>query len=141
MLVWRQYQKNAELRKVPFELDLETFTLVATGSCTFCGIKPDRVRTYSGARVHQTTKDFGVFVYNGIDRLDSSRGYTADNVTSCCWDCNRAKGKLSTQEFDSWIERLVKFRSSYVSNCQTTSLVSAPFELEMTKDVPATMVP
>jgi 5-methylcytosine-specific restriction endonuclease McrA len=36
----------------------------------------------------------------GIDRMDSSRGYTRDNVIACCALCNDAKGNhLSADEF------------------------------------------
>jgi hypothetical protein len=34
-----------------------------------------------------------------IDRLDSSRGYTRDNIALCVWVVNRAKNALSVREF------------------------------------------
>jgi hypothetical protein len=33
----------------------------------------------------------GIERANGIDRIDSKRGYVANNVTSCCYTCNRMK--------------------------------------------------
>lgn len=34
----------------------------------------------------------------GIDRIDSSRGYQVDNITFCCFACNKAKGDVFTYE-------------------------------------------
>jgi hypothetical protein len=28
---------------------------------------------------------------NGIDRYDNTKGYTLDNIRSCCWNCNFMK--------------------------------------------------
>lgn len=46
--------------------------LIAGGRCTYCD---------------GTLDPTGI----GLDRKDSSRGYTADNVTPCCGMCNRIK--------------------------------------------------
>lgn len=35
---------------------------------------------------------------SGLDRLDSSKGYTPDNVTPCCRDCNVAKSDRFTPD-------------------------------------------
>lgn len=42
---------------------------------------------------------------NGIDRLDSSKPYTAENCRSCCKDCNYMKGTYDPKTF---IERAKK---------------------------------
>lgn len=47
-----------------------------------------------------------VLLYNGIDRVDSSLGYTVDNVVPCCKLCNQAKNNLSKQEFVDWVKRV-----------------------------------
>lgn len=52
----------------------------------------------------------GDYVYNGIDRVDNTKGYTIDNVVPCCGICNMAKGKLNQQEFQNWIKRVYKYR-------------------------------
>jgi 5-methylcytosine-specific restriction endonuclease McrA len=41
-----------------------------------------------------------------MDRVDSDRGYSITNVVACCWDCNRAKGSLTTEEFLAWVARV-----------------------------------
>jgi hypothetical protein len=48
----------------------------------------------------------GDYVYNGIDRLDSSRGYEMGNVVPCCKQCNWAKNDIPYDEFLDWIKRV-----------------------------------
>lgn len=36
---------------------------------------------------------------NGIDRIDSSKGYTEDNCRPCCTQCNTLKLDYTEQEF------------------------------------------
>lgn len=36
---------------------------------------------------------------SGLDRIDSSRGYTLENVVKCCKKCNQMKNDLSQSEF------------------------------------------
>ena len=45
----------------------------------------------------------GGFRYNGIDRVDSSRGYEAGNVVASCKRCNYTKQTMSRVEFVDWI--------------------------------------
>lgn len=42
----------------------------------------------------------------GLDRVDSSGGYTLDNVVPCCQQCNNAKGESTPAEFTAWALRL-----------------------------------
>lgn len=44
--------------------------------------------------------------YNGIDRVDSSGGYTLNNVVTCCKFCNFAKSRWSVEEFTAWLDRV-----------------------------------
>lgn len=34
-----------------------------------------------------------------VDRIDSNRGYTKDNIVSCCWVVNRMKSNMSIRQF------------------------------------------
>lgn len=43
----------------------------------------------------------------GLDRIDSKKGYTVDNVSPCCFTCNRMKGTLNKQDFIKQCERIV----------------------------------
>lgn len=54
------------------------------------------------------------FVYNGLDRLDSSLPHLRSNVVPCCQRCNWMKGKFSVSDFLNHIERIMK--------CQTKKI-------------------
>ena len=45
---------------------------------------------------------------NGIDRIDSSKGYSVDNCVPCCAKCNYAKHDLSIDDFKNHIEKIYK---------------------------------
>lgn len=50
------------------------------------------------------------YAYNGIDRMDNSKGYVDGNVLPCCSICNHAKHVMNYDDFISWINRIVNFR-------------------------------
>lgn len=47
---------------------------------------------------------------NGIDRLDSEKGYVKENCVPCCWDCNRMKQTLTEQQFLKKVEQIYNYR-------------------------------
>ena len=47
-----------------------------------------------------------------LDRIDSSRGYTEDNVQWVCWSVNQMKSDKTKEEFEFWIKTLYKAISS-----------------------------
>jgi len=51
-----------------------------------------------------------VFVFNGIDRIVTTKGYTPSNSVSCCKVCNFAKRKMTEAEFLVWVERVYNHR-------------------------------
>jgi hypothetical protein len=55
----------------------------------------------------------GVEGLNGIDRLDSSIGYTKENCVPCCKHCNYAKGNLSMDHFKEWARRFVTYQKQH----------------------------
>lgn len=60
------------------------FGVLITQSCHYCGTAP--VRTPRSALMRTQR-----FLIHGIDRVDSSKGYTLDNSVTCCTRCNHAK--------------------------------------------------
>ena len=59
----------------------------------------------------------GDYIYNGIDRLDNSVGYTKENCVPCYKMCNYAKNKFTMEEFLIWINRVYHYqtREDYLS--------------------------
>ena len=92
------YKGGAKQRGLSWNLSEEKFDSLTKSDCHYCGIAPYR---HARTQCHN-----GDYVYNGIDRVDNSRGYEPDNVVSCCRICNRAKDTMTVEEFLSWIERI-----------------------------------
>lgn len=44
--------------------------------------------------------------YNGLDRIDSPKGYSQNNVVTCCKKCNIAKSTMTIIEFKEWINKI-----------------------------------
>lgn len=72
-------------------------------NCHYCGNEPLDITITSGKN--------GVFIGNGIDRINSESGYTIDNTVTCCKKCNMMKKSMSKDEFYEWIDRVQYFQS------------------------------
>jgi len=89
-LLWN-YRNSAKKRELSFELTEEQFRDLTKQNCWYCGAKPTQ------QMIHNSVKDF--YLYNGIDRIDNSKGYTLANSLPCCGRCNRMKSSLSAEDF------------------------------------------
>jgi len=104
--IWRGvYQKRDSA------LDFETFYALSQQDCYYCGAPPSNQTNIASGKAKGVGRSLyqkarGSFIYNGIDRVDNTRGYTKDNIVPCCKRCNVAKNNMSLQEFLTWIERL-----------------------------------
>jgi hypothetical protein len=94
------YKGKAKRKGIIFDLSKDFFLKLTQQKCYYCGCEPyQRVRTKEGW-THEN------FYYNGLDRIDSSNGYTEDNVVPCCGICNTAKLAMPREDFLSWVERV-----------------------------------
>jgi 5-methylcytosine-specific restriction endonuclease McrA len=92
------YKYNANKRDIDFKLTDEEFGSLIFGNCGYCSATPNnKSRNRYGN---------GDVIYNGIDRIDNGLPYEISNCITCCQNCNRAKYKMSYQEFSDWIRRL-----------------------------------
>lgn len=99
------YKKSALSRGYEWAISDEHFFNLVSSNCEYCGTGPNLLRKPNkGVN--------GGFTYTGIDRVNNKKGYEKENVVSCCWDCNRAKGKMGLDDFYLWIDRLIKARSA-----------------------------
>lgn len=99
--LWLTYKNSAKSRNLPFELTSEQFTKLINGDCYYCG-SPARFQSLYTRNIKVPIKG----VANGIDRVDSSKGYTADNCVSCCTICNLMKLDHSKSDFLNHIEKI-----------------------------------
>lgn len=96
--LYSNYRWRARRDGLVFELTREEFRALTKRNCHYCGRRPGQ--TYM-AHLHS-------YVYNGIDRVKNSDGYRLSNVVAACWECNRWKGALSTEQFILQIARVAK---------------------------------
>jgi hypothetical protein len=87
-------------------LTLEEFYELSQQDCFYCGRKPSNKNNVSYKNVSTLQKETGVFIYNGLDRIDSSKKHSKDNVVPCCKLCNQAKMNLSIKDFLNLIESI-----------------------------------
>jgi hypothetical protein len=93
------YIKGANLRNLSFELTKEFFRDIIGKDCFYCGAPP----VY---KEYTTYNKNGGIICNGIDRVDSNRGYTEDNVVPCCSMCNVSKWSYDFDEFLLMVKRI-----------------------------------
>jgi hypothetical protein len=105
-IVQRSYTFSAGYRGLEFSLTDVQFRELLAGNCHYCGVEPLQVSRDNNKKISEAAKENSAFVYNGIDRVDNAKGYTAENCVTCCKCCNKAKLSMSQDEFLSWIKRV-----------------------------------
>lgn len=104
------YSCRAAKNDMSFNIPKNVFEELIMKDCHYCGTVP-REAMYGRIRVDNTRARV---TYNGLDRVDNSKGYEVDNVVPCCRICNIMKGELSVQEFYSHIQKIMDRRSQNV---------------------------
>jgi hypothetical protein len=120
------YRGSAIDKHLVWELSRETFWELVKENCHYCE-QPPNLRTWNcGGWQRRGLTAIDVFA-NGIDRKDNTKGYSLDNVVSCCKLCQYAKRDLPYEVFISYLKRIAalpKFQPSkeYVSSPTTCDL-------------------
>lgn len=78
------YQRRANVKQISFELSVEQFNNIINQDCSYCGEQGP----------------------NGVDRINSLKGYISSNVTACCTKCNMMKYTYTVDEFKKHIKRV-----------------------------------
>ena len=97
-VVIRGHKTNAKIRNLEQALTDEQIIAIHKENCHYCGVPPSTTRFHPNCT--------GSYTHNGIDRVDNNKGYTIDNVVSCCKICNYAKREMSYDEFINWLKRV-----------------------------------
>jgi hypothetical protein len=95
--VYREYVNKSKSRDIYFELSLEEASQMFSQNCYYCAEPPKNKRT----RVNGNT-----IVYQGIDRVDNSIGYTKENCVPCCKYCNSFKMERGQEDFFKHINKI-----------------------------------
>ncbi len=93
-----RYKSKAIERNIEWALSYEEFVSFLYKNCFYCDTIPLQGRDIK---------------YNGIDRLDSSKGYIIDNCVTCCGRCNWSKGIMS---YDQFIDMVYKIYQIHIIN-------------------------
>lgn len=84
-----------------FDLDYEQFITLCEMDCAYCGGEPTKT-LWKGYKTP--------WFANGLDRIDSGKGYSMDNVQPCCSMCNRLKSDLGEMDFLNHLRKISAFR-------------------------------
>jgi hypothetical protein len=89
------YKRHAIDRGFKWSLSRDFVEMLIGQNCFYCGSRPSNKK--------KTKDSLGDgLLYSGIDRVDSSKDYTVENVVPCCKICNYAKSNMSVSEFKEW---------------------------------------
>lgn len=106
------YKGLAKIRKIEFLLSIDHTIKLLKQSCNYCGKSPankynvrisNRLNKKNTINYSYQNSSGYEILYNGIDRVDNTKGYTLDNTVSCCTQCNTAKLNFTLVEFKEWI--------------------------------------
>jgi len=94
------YRARSKKHGIPFEISKKEFKEIIDQNCYYCGGKPEMPHTHRSYN--------GLYISNGIDRINSQKGYIKGNVVPCCKLCNTMKSNLSEEEFINHIKKIYK---------------------------------
>jgi len=103
-ILFTDYKSKAKKFNLNFDVSLDEFSSLTKLNCYYCGSPPARLLKRSQSPYQCEC------LAQGIDRVDSQKGYQIDNVVPCCETCNRAKLDLPQTDFFKWVERVFRFR-------------------------------
>jgi len=90
------YKKNAEYRNLGFIINIKDFENITSLPCFYCGKEPIQIKKYRSSS----------YIYNGVDRIDNTIGYSIDNCVPACGRCNWMKSDMSTVDFINHIKNI-----------------------------------
>lgn len=86
-------------------ISFDDFFQLSQMNCYYCNSPPSN-RANSIKNCSNAWYDQGWWYYNGLDRIDSSKDHSIENVVTSCWQCNKSKGTMSKEDFNQWIKNV-----------------------------------
>lgn len=99
--IFREYKRGAKLKNREFKITFDDFIKLSESNCYYCGAEPSEKE--SDKKLIYKLRE--PWKRNGIDRVDTTKGYTLENCVPCCTKCNIAKHNLSVIEFKDWVKK------------------------------------
>jgi len=120
------YKKAAKNRNLEFSISFEQFFTLASSNCFYCGDTPKDYNSYyrPNGKINEKSSN-GVSLdwvekswikKNGIDRVNSDKGYLIDNCVSCCGLCNKMKQDIDVTLFINQSLKINKFQQQKEEN-------------------------
>lgn len=85
-VIWNIFSQRSKKRKWNFDLTKEQVTELVAKPCYYCDLKAS----------NYVKKKYGELYYNGLDRIDNTKGYSIDNVLTACKHCNALRMDVLT---------------------------------------------
>lgn len=101
--IFHSYNGSARKRGYIFELTRDQVSSLINSNCVYCG----KGKNNPVKNVHRLEESR---LFNGIDRVDNTKGYSINNCVPCCKNCNLAKYTRTQEEFLEWVDTIAKFR-------------------------------
>jgi hypothetical protein len=105
-ILFSNYRSKCKIKKWEFKLTFDEFKELVTSNCYYCNLEPNKCRLDRS----KSRQGMSRIYFNGIDRLDSNKGYETSNTVPCCEDCNKAKRNLEYNQFLELIKRIYEFK-------------------------------
>jgi 5-methylcytosine-specific restriction endonuclease McrA len=99
---YQMIKRNEKLGFNETDITIEKFIELIKQECYYCGSKDS-----NSLKDNLKSKSYRL-KFNGLDRINNTKGYEIDNVVPCCKYCNRSKSTLTVQEFIEQINNQYK---------------------------------
>jgi hypothetical protein len=107
-------------------LSFEQFYNMSQQNCFYCNSPPSNYFNYYKSQTSRSKPSqfmiedihLSGFWYNGLDRVDNSKGHILDNVVPCCRWCNLAKLNNTKEFFFEWLHKVHDFTIGRELNLQ-----------------------
>jgi hypothetical protein len=97
--LWIVHLRGCARREIPCEITISEYAELTAGRCCYCNAAPFNMTKQRGKAAN--------ILYNGIDRVDNTLGYTRENLVTCCKLCNAMKSALGREAFLMHARRIV----------------------------------
>jgi hypothetical protein len=105
--VYADQRKRAKRRGLAYTLSFEQWLALICLNCYLCNGRPANSFKVASKKSY---KQYPNVIYQGLDRINSSKGYTLNNVAPCCKHCNYMKREFSKTGLKKHIMKIVKFQ-------------------------------
>lgn len=114
--LYATYRNNATIKGRDFTLTKEQFKSLTESPCEYCGDGPKSI-------CKSSTEKTGALLYNGVDRVDNTLGYTLENCVACCKVCNWMKRVQTQEEFYISCCKVAKYFENHKKSAEMTDSI------------------